>query len=196
MISSTIWDKSAQANFSKTNQIARAPRASAICGRTSAVLAQIVREKSCDYLLIICHLTPFVTVPSSRLQMTTSTMIGQNFDRWILMAKNAAARNLFIEKWSLLTKIPLLCRGGSRIFSKRGLQVWEFKANVPGPRNGVGEGWEWDRVTKVRVMFEYVSEEFEALFVIVIGLSGVWHKVLSSNNCVKNKMRESQFWNI
>ena len=163
---------------------------------TSAVLAQIAREKSCDYLLIICHLAPFVPVPSSRLQMTTSTMIGQNFDRWILMAKIAAARNLFIEKWSLLTKIPLLCRGGSRIFSKRGLQVWEFKANVPGSRNGVGEGWEWDRVTKVRVMFEYVSEEFDALFVIVMGLSGVWHEVLSSNNCVKNKMRESQFWNI
>ena len=29
------------------------------------------------------------------------------------------------------------------------------------------------RVTKVRVMFEYVSEEFEALLVMVIGLSGV-----------------------
>ena len=26
MISSTIWDKSEEANFSKTNQIARAPR--------------------------------------------------------------------------------------------------------------------------------------------------------------------------
>ena len=74
-------------------------------------------------------------------------------------------------------KIPLLCRGGSRIFS-----------NVPGPRNGgggrvgmgKGEGWEWGRgkggnggggrVTKVRVR---VSEEFEALLVMVIGLSGV-----------------------
>ena len=32
MISSAIWDKSAQANFSKTNKIARARRASAICG--------------------------------------------------------------------------------------------------------------------------------------------------------------------
>ena len=48
---------------------------------------------------------------------------------------------------------------------------------------GEGEGWEWGRgkggnggggrVTKVRVMFEYVSEEFEALLVMVIGLSGV-----------------------
>ena len=31
MISSAIWDKSARVNFSKTNQIARARRASAIC---------------------------------------------------------------------------------------------------------------------------------------------------------------------
>ena len=38
---------------------------------------------------------------------------------------------------------------------------------------GEGEGWDWGRVTKVRVMFEYVSEEFEALLVMVIGLSGV-----------------------
>ena len=58
---------------------------------------------------------------------------------------------------------------------------------------GEGEGWEWGRVTKVRVMFAYVSEEFEALLVMVIGLSGLWHEVLSSNNSVSNKMRESQF---
>ena len=32
MISSAIWDKSARVNFSKANQIARARRASAICG--------------------------------------------------------------------------------------------------------------------------------------------------------------------
>ena len=31
MISSAIWDKSAPVNFSKTNKIARARRASAIC---------------------------------------------------------------------------------------------------------------------------------------------------------------------
>ena len=43
-----------------------------------------------------------------------------------------------------------------------------FFSNVAGPRNGGG-----GRVTKVRVMFEYVSEEFEALLVMVIGLSGV-----------------------
>ena len=33
MISSAIWDKSARLNFSKTNKIARARRASAICSR-------------------------------------------------------------------------------------------------------------------------------------------------------------------
>ena len=31
MISSAIWDKSAQVNFSKTNKIARARKASAVC---------------------------------------------------------------------------------------------------------------------------------------------------------------------
>ena len=44
MISSAIWDKSAQVNFSKTNQIARARRATAISSLlkfTSAVLFQI-----------------------------------------------------------------------------------------------------------------------------------------------------------
>ena len=76
MISSTIWDKSEQENFSKTNQIARAPRASAICGLTltSAVLAQIAREKSCDYLLIICHLAAFVTVHSSLFPPTSDNL--------------------------------------------------------------------------------------------------------------------------
>ena len=56
MISSAIWDKLARVNFSKTNQIARARRASAICSLekfTSTDLSQIAREKSCDYLLII-----------------------------------------------------------------------------------------------------------------------------------------------
>ena len=38
---------------------------------------------------------------------------------------------------------------------------------------GEGKGWEWGRVTKVRVMFKYLSEEFEALLVIAIGLCGV-----------------------
>ena len=38
---------------------------------------------------------------------------------------------------------------------------------------GEGEGWEWGRVTKVRVMFKYLSEEVEALLVMAIGLFGV-----------------------
>ena len=38
-----------------------------------------------------------------------------------------------------------------------------------GDHFGGGTG----RVTTVRVMFEYVSEEFEALLEMVIGLSGV-----------------------
>ena len=97
MISSTIWDKSAQANFSKTNQPPGRVQFVVFQKLTSAVLAQIAREKSYDYLLIICHLAAFVTAPSSRIQVTTSTKIGQNFDRRILMDKNAAARNLFIE---------------------------------------------------------------------------------------------------
>ena len=45
MISSAIWDKSARVNFSKTNKIARARRASAICSLfTSADSSQIARE--------------------------------------------------------------------------------------------------------------------------------------------------------
>ena len=121
MISSAIWDKSAEVNFSKTNKIARARREIAICGLWkiySADLSQSAREKSCDYLIIIymqkfdlrissftCHLAPFVKAPSSCLQMKTSIEIGQNFDRWILVDKNAAARNLFIENCNLLSYI-------------------------------------------------------------------------------------------
>ena len=47
MILSAIWDKSAQVNFSKANQIVVFEKF------TSADLSQISREKSCDYLLII-----------------------------------------------------------------------------------------------------------------------------------------------
>ena len=56
MISSAIWNKQARVNFSKTNKIARARKASAIWGSerfTSAYLFQIASEKSCDFLLII-----------------------------------------------------------------------------------------------------------------------------------------------
>ena len=83
MISSAIWDKSPQVNFSKTNR--------------RADLSQNAREKSCDYLLHViiymqksellyssftCHRAPFVTAPCSRLQMTTSTKM---VERSILM---------------------------------------------------------------------------------------------------------------
>ena len=47
MISSAIWDKSAQENFSKTSEIARARRASAICSLwkfTYVDLSQIALE--------------------------------------------------------------------------------------------------------------------------------------------------------
>ena len=56
MISSAIWNKEARVNFSKTNKIARARKASAIWGSerfTSAYLFQIASEKSCDFLLMI-----------------------------------------------------------------------------------------------------------------------------------------------
>ena len=143
MISSTIWDKSAQANFSKTNQIARAPRASAICG--------LWKTYDCCFSLNCTRKIMWLLVNNmSPRGVCQSSLFGQNFDKRILMDKNAAARNLFIENWSLLSfwriffnssyfftapteintstkKIPLLCRGGSRIFS-----------NVPGPRNGGG----------------------------------------------------------
>ena len=61
MISSAIWDKSARVNFSKTNKIARARRASAICSPLKNLRVRIhpkLHEKSCDYLLII-HIQNF-----------------------------------------------------------------------------------------------------------------------------------------
>ena len=53
MISSAIWNKWARVNFSKTNKIARARRASAIWGlwKIYKWLFQIAQEKSCDYLV-------------------------------------------------------------------------------------------------------------------------------------------------
>ena len=56
MISNAIWDKSARVNFSKTNKIARARRASAICSLKNLrvrIYPQNSMRKSCDYLLII-----------------------------------------------------------------------------------------------------------------------------------------------
>ena len=60
MISSAImiWDKSARVNFSKTNKIARARRASAICSLYDCGFIPNCTRKSCDYLLII-HIQNF-----------------------------------------------------------------------------------------------------------------------------------------
>ena len=111
MISSAICDKTAQVNFSKTNQIARALTATAIwfVQFTGGDLPQIARKKIMWLLVNNIHkfwlasLLLRVIAPCYHLQMTTSTKIGLNFDRWILMHKNAEARSLFTEKWSLLS---------------------------------------------------------------------------------------------
>ena len=119
MISSAIWDKNAtQVFFSKTNKIALARQEIAICGLWKILRVLIypkLHEKNhvitCLYMqkfdLRFSSFTSqralFVTAPWSLLQMTTSIKIGQNFDKWILVDKNAAARNLFIENWSLLS---------------------------------------------------------------------------------------------
>ena len=87
MISSAIWDKSAQVNFLKTNKIARARKVSAICGLWKIYECWFI--PNCprkimwhDYLLImylqkfdllfLFYVSTFVTAPCSRLQMTTS----------------------------------------------------------------------------------------------------------------------------
>ena len=119
VISSANWDKSARADVSKTYQISWARRASAICGLWKIYkcwFIQIAREKPCDYLLIIymqkleslflVYMSALVTAPCSRRQMTTSITIGQNVDRWMLMDKNAAARNLLTENWSMFSLPP------------------------------------------------------------------------------------------
>ena len=74
MISSAIWDKSAEVNFSKTNKIARARREIAICGLekfTSAGLSQSAREKSCDYLIIIYTACKNLTCAFPLLRVTS-----------------------------------------------------------------------------------------------------------------------------
>ena len=158
MISSANWDKSAQVDVSKTYQISWARRTNAICGLWKIYkcwFIQIAREKPCDYLLIIYmqkleslfffYMSALVTAPCSRLQMTTSITIGQNVDRWMLMDKNAAARNLFTENWSFFSLPPrreiqlvsrflyLLCFvylgfgwGKRRKVSQRGFHRWLF----------------------------------------------------------------------
>ena len=53
-----LWINKHEEIFLKTNKIAQARGASAICGLwrklTSACLFQIAQEKSCNYVLIIC----------------------------------------------------------------------------------------------------------------------------------------------
>ena len=119
MISSAIWDKSAQLNFLKTNKIARARRASAICGLWKIYECWFIPNcpRKIMWLLVynilakiwlafpllrfnVCHRSLF---PPTNDNLVTSTKIGQNFDRWILMDKNASARNLFFKNWSLLS---------------------------------------------------------------------------------------------
>ena len=88
MISSAIWDKSEPVNFSGLTKFA------VLIKFSRADLSQITQEKSCGYLLIIymqkCeslflfYVSPHITVPCSRLQMTTTIKSGQNFDRRIL----------------------------------------------------------------------------------------------------------------
>ena len=88
MISSAIWDKSEPVNFSGLTKFA------GLIKFSRADLSQITQEKSCGYLLIIymqkCeslflfYVSPHITVPCSRLQMTTTIKSGQNFDRRIL----------------------------------------------------------------------------------------------------------------
>ena len=60
MISSAIWDKSARANFSKTQTKLQFVVLEKF---TSVDLSQIARGKSCDYLLII-HLQKFEPLSS------------------------------------------------------------------------------------------------------------------------------------
>ena len=69
MISSAIWDKSARVNFSKTNKIARARRASAICSLRKIYECGFIpncTRKSRDYLLII-HIQNFTLREDVRL---------------------------------------------------------------------------------------------------------------------------------
>ena len=103
MISSVIWDKSAQVNFLKTNKIARARRASAICGLWKIYECWFIPNcpRKIMWLLVnnvlakigiafpllrvtVCHRSLF---PPTNDNLVTSTKIGQNFDRWILMVK-------------------------------------------------------------------------------------------------------------
>ena len=119
IISRAIWDKNAtQVIFSKTKK--NCTSSSGDCNLWSLKNLRVLiypklHEKNhvitCLYMqkfdLRFSSFTSqralFVTAPWSRPQMTTLIKIGQNFARWILVDKKAAARNLFIENWSLLS---------------------------------------------------------------------------------------------
>ena len=85
------------------------------------IYPKLHETNSCDYLLLhekIWVAFPLLRVtacPSSRLQMTTSTKIGQYFDGWILMDNNAVGGNLFTENWRLLSfYVSFHCRHGKK----------------------------------------------------------------------------------
>ena len=69
---------------------------------------------------------------------------------------------LYFAEWNK----QKLCRGGSRIFSKRGLWVWEFKANIPGSKErgrGELEGNVWIRRFSTFWFQRYKFVKFETL---------------------------------
>ena len=74
MISSAIWNKKAQVNFSKANKIALTPFG-VFDKFTSAYLFQIAQEKSCDYLMII-YMKNFEMVKQKK--RTRITQSGKN----------------------------------------------------------------------------------------------------------------------
>ena len=85
------------------------------------IYPKLHETNSCDYMLLhekIWLAFPLLRVtacPSSRLQMTTSTKIGQYFDGWILMDNNAVGGNLFTENWRLLSfYVSFHCRHGKK----------------------------------------------------------------------------------
>ena len=102
----------AQVKFSaKPNQVARARRASKCNLWSLKNLYECWFIPNCTKKIWMhakiwfspLYLSLLVTAPCCSLQMTTSIKIGQHFDRWILIDKNAATRNLFTKNWCLLS---------------------------------------------------------------------------------------------
>ena len=82
MISSAFWEKSAQVNFSKNFRCWFIPNC------TRKMMWSLVNNIHVKMSLAFpFYASPLVTAPCSRLEMTTSTKIGQNFDGWMLMVK-------------------------------------------------------------------------------------------------------------